>query len=347
MRIAVWGTGHIGSTVGRLWHTAGHDVTFAARDAAGPLALAEELGARAHAATVARAAAAAEIVLVAVPGPAVIDVLTAAGSSLDGRVAIDAANMMGQDGLTLRQLADAFPKARWVRAFNTLQARMLAGENHRRPPWVLFLSGDETAKPAVARLIADAGFEPVDLGGIDDSKFQDPGSALWNTTLEAEQAKALAAQIRAGDTAAADPLTAPFEKLRDHMPDDPAFFFEHLSRAVFQAGISRRVVQAKWDGIREAFRGFDPAKVASLQPADIAQLEADPRVIRNNAKIAATVNNARELLVILRAYSSVQAYLASFPDARSAAGDLHRRFQFLGDAGVWRLLTSAAQDTGQ
>src|SRR5215467_6057601 len=135
MRIAVWGTGHIGSTVGRLWHTAGHDVTFAARDAAGPLALAEELGARAHAATVARAVAAAEIVLVAVPGPAVVDVLTAAGSSLDDRVAIDAANMMGQDGLTLRQLADAFPTARWVRAFNTLQARVLAGENHRRPPW--------------------------------------------------------------------------------------------------------------------------------------------------------------------------------------------------------------------
>src|SRR5690242_5666210 len=54
MRIAVLGAGHIGSTVGRLWHAAGHDVTFAARDAAGPQALAEELGERAHAATVAR-----------------------------------------------------------------------------------------------------------------------------------------------------------------------------------------------------------------------------------------------------------------------------------------------------
>jgi 8-hydroxy-5-deazaflavin:NADPH oxidoreductase len=346
MRIAVLGAGHIGSTVGRLWHTAGHDVTFAARDAAGPQALAEELGERAHAATVARAVTAAEIVLVAVPGPVVVDVLTAAGS-LDGRVAIDAANMMGQDSLTLRQLADAFPKARWVRAFNTLQARVLADENHRRPLWVLFFSGDEKAKPTVAQLIRDAGFEPVDLGGIDDSKFQDPGSALWNTTLEAEQAKALAAQTRAGDATAADPLTAPFEKLRDHMPDDPAFFFGHLSRAVFQAGISWRVVQAKWDGIREAFRGFDPAKVASLRPADIAELEADPRVIRNKAKIAATVNNAQELLVILRTYGSVQAYLASFPDVRSAARDLHRRFWFLGGTGVWRLLTSAAQDTGQ
>ena len=344
MKIAVLGAGHIGSTVGRLWHTAGHEVTFAARDPAGPQALAAELGGRAHAATVTDAVAAAEVILVAVPGPAVIEVLTTAGS-LDGKVVIDAANMVGQDGIALRQLADAFPKGHWVRAFNTLQARVLAEENRRQPRWVLFLSGDQQAKPTVARLIADAGFEPVDLGGIDDSKFQDPGSALWNTTLEGGDARALAERIRAGDPGAADPLTAPFEKLRDHAPDDPAFFFEHLCRAVFQAGISWRVVQAKWDGIREAFGGFDPVKIASWQPADIARLEADPRVIRNNAKIEATVENARELQVILRTHGTIRGYLASFPNARSAASDLHR-FRFLGDAGVWRLLTNAAQDAG-
>jgi 8-hydroxy-5-deazaflavin:NADPH oxidoreductase len=307
--------------------------------------LAAELGDRAHAATVTGAVAAAEFILVAVPGPAVVEVLSAAGS-LDGKVVIDAANMMGQGGISLRELADTFPQGHWVRAFNTLQARVLADENHRQPRWVLFLSGDQTAKPAVARLIGDAGFEPVDLGGIDDSKFQDPGSALWNTTLEADDAKALAERIRAGDSGVADPLTAPFEKLRDHAPDDPAFFFEHLCRAVFQAGISWRVVQAKWDGIREAFDGFDPAKIASLQPADIAQLEADPRVIRNKAKIEATVQNAQELQAILRTHGTIRDYLASFPNARSAASDLHRRFRFLGDAGVWRLLTSAAQDAG-
>jgi 3-methyladenine DNA glycosylase Tag len=232
-----------------------------------------------------------------------------------------------------------------VRAFNTLQARVLADENHRQPRWVLFLSGEETARPAVVQLIADAGFEPADLGGIDDSQFQEPGSALWNTTLEAGEATALAGRVRAGE-AAADPLTAPFEKLRDHAPSDPAFFFEHLCRAVFQAGISWRVVSAKWDGIREAFHGFDPGKVAFLQPADIAQIEADARVIRNSAKIQATIQNAQELLVILREHGSIRAYLGSFPDTRAAAADLHRRFKFLGDTGVWRLLTSAARDLG-
>jgi 8-hydroxy-5-deazaflavin:NADPH oxidoreductase len=203
MKIAVLGVGHIGSAVGRLWHSAGHETTFAGRDEREPRDLVAELGARARAATVADAVAGAGVVLVAVPGPAVTDVLTAAGR-LDGRIVIDAANMMGPNRLSLRQLADAFPAARWVRAFNPLQARVLAGENHRLPRWVLFLSGDEQAKPAVVQLIEDAGFEPVDLGGIEDSRFQEPGSALWNTALESGDAKALAAPFRAGHAEPAD-----------------------------------------------------------------------------------------------------------------------------------------------
>src|SRR5260370_26373643 len=120
-QIAILGVGRVGSTIGRLWYAAGHDVTFAARDAARPGALAAELGERAHAASVADAVAGAEVVLVAVPGPAMTDVLQAAGP-LDGRVLIDAANSFGQQQVTLRSLAGAFPRARWVRAFNSLSA---------------------------------------------------------------------------------------------------------------------------------------------------------------------------------------------------------------------------------
>jgi len=53
------------------------------------------------------------------------------------------------------------------------------------------------------------------------------------------------------------------------------------------AGITGRVAAAKWDGIRAACDGFDPATIASLQPADTARLEADPRVIRDSVKIQA------------------------------------------------------------
>jgi len=51
VQIAILGVGRVGSTLGRLWHADGHDVTFSARDAARPQALAAELGARAHAAS--------------------------------------------------------------------------------------------------------------------------------------------------------------------------------------------------------------------------------------------------------------------------------------------------------
>jgi predicted dinucleotide-binding enzyme/3-methyladenine DNA glycosylase Tag len=349
MKIAVLGAGAVGSTVGRLWHAAGHDVTFTARHATRPRALAAELGERAHAASVADAVAAAEVVLVAVPVLAVTDALQAAGP-LNGRIVIDAANSLergvfGRQQLSLRSLANAFPRARWVRAFNSLNVNVMADDNHRDPPWVLFLSGEEEAKPVVAQLIRDAGFDPVDLGGTDDSQLQDPGSALWTFALTRDEATALVARIRSGDTAAADPLTAPFEKFRDHAPDDPAFFLEHLSRAVFEAGIWR-AVDAKWDGIREAFHGFDPARVAAMTPAEIAATENDARVIRNKAKIRATVENAREVLAVLDSYGSIRAHFVSFPDAHAASADMRRRFKFLGDTGVWRLLASAARDIG-
>ena len=84
--------------------------------------------------------------------------------------------LLGQHQLSLWSLADALPQARWVRAFNSLSVNVMADDNHREPPWVLFLSGDEEVKPAAAQLIRDAGFDPVDLGGIDDSQLQDPGS---------------------------------------------------------------------------------------------------------------------------------------------------------------------------
>ena len=354
MQIAILGAGLVGSTLGRLWHAAGHDITFAARDDTRPRALAAELGERAHAASVADAVAGAEVVLVAVPGSAVTDVTQAAGP-LDGRVMIDAANSFGPQQVTLRSLADAFPRVRWVRAFNSLSANVMADDNHRKPPWVMFLSGDEEAKPVVAQLIRDAGFDPVDLGGIDDSRLQDPDSALWINILTRDEATALVARIKSGDTAAAGQsalrtrareLAAPFEKLRDQAPDDPAFFLEHLSRSVFEAGINRRVVEGKWDGIREAFHGFDPAQVAAMPPDEISAVENDSRVIRNKAKIRATVENAREVLVIVDEYGSIRGYLASFPDAAAAAADMRRRFKFLGDTGVWRLLTSASRDIG-
>ena len=58
------------------------------------------------------------------------------------------------------------------------------------------------------------------------------------------------------------------------------------------------------------------------------------------------VQNAREVLAVLDSYGSIRAYLASFQDAHAASADMRRRFKFLGDTGVRRLLISAARDIG-
>jgi 3-methyladenine DNA glycosylase Tag len=100
-------------------------------------------------------------------------------------------------------------------------------------------------------------------------------------------------------------------------------------------------------GRREAFHGFDPARVAAMTPGEIVATETNPRVIRNKAKIQATVHNAQEVLAILDSYGSIRAYLASFADAHAASADMRRRFKFLGDTGLWRLLTGASRDIGK
>jgi len=111
-----------------------------------------------------------------------------------------------------------------------------------------------------------------------------------------------------------------------------ADYLESMSRAVFTAGISWKVIEAKWDGTREAFDGFDPERVAAYTPDDVDRLMVDPRVIHNRKKIEATVGNSGELIVTEREFGSIDAYLKSFADNDDLVRDLHKRFAFLGES---------------
>ncbi|MGH3912116.1 MAG: DNA-3-methyladenine glycosylase I [Pseudonocardiaceae bacterium] len=71
--------------------------------------------------------------------------------------------------------------------------------------------------------------------------------------------------------------------------------FERLSLEAFQSGLSWLTILRKRDGFRRAFAGFDPATVAGFTEEDVARLLADAGIIRNRAKITATVRNARAL----------------------------------------------------
>lgn len=72
--------------------------------------------------------------------------------------------------------------------------------------------------------------------------------------------------------------------------------FERLSLEGFQAGLSWLVILRKRPAFRAAFAGFDPAAVARFGDADVARLVTDAGIVRNRAKIEATVHNARRVL---------------------------------------------------
>jgi DNA-3-methyladenine glycosylase I len=72
--------------------------------------------------------------------------------------------------------------------------------------------------------------------------------------------------------------------------------FERLSLEAFQSGLSWLVILRKRPAFRAAFAGFDPAAVAAFGPADVQRLLADAGIVRNRAKIDATVHNARRVL---------------------------------------------------
>jgi DNA-3-methyladenine glycosylase I len=72
--------------------------------------------------------------------------------------------------------------------------------------------------------------------------------------------------------------------------------FEALTLGVFQVGLSWAVVFGKRDAFRDAFREFDIAKVAVMTDRDIDRLVHDASIIRNRAKIQATVDNARAMV---------------------------------------------------
>lgn len=115
-------------------------------------------------------------------------------------------------------------------------------------------------------------------------------------------------------------------------------YLEVLTKAVFQSGISWRVVEAKADGIRDAFFGFDPENVASLTAADVERLVQDSRVIRNRKKIEATIDNARTMLALDAEFGGFGRYLDSLGGFEATVADLKRRFRFIGDSGAYYFL---------
>lgn len=126
-------------------------------------------------------------------------------------------------------------------------------------------------------------------------------------------------------------------------PRDLHGYLESMTRIVFSSGMSWRVVEAKWKGIREAFRDFDPERVSRMTARDIDRLAKDTRVIRNLPKIEATVLNAKEVVAIGKTPGGFRGYLRSLGSADEAATALRKRFRYLGDHGSYYFLWSVGE----
>ena len=133
--------------------------------------------------------------------------------------------------------------------------------------------------------------------------------------------------------------------------------FERLSLEAFQSGLSWLVILRKRAAFRAAFAGFDPAAVAAFDDADVARLLADAGIVRNRAKIEATVHNARRVLALDRPLESLlwsfapaahrrPASLADVPatspESAAMARELKRRgLRFVGPTTCYALMQAA------
>lgn len=90
-------------------------------------------------------------------------------------------------------------------------------------------------------------------------------------------------------------------------------FLAGMTKAVFSAGFSWDVIENKWPGFEAAFDKFDPHKVAFYADRDVARLLKDARIVRNGAKIQATIANARFVVDTAKEHGSFGKFLREWP----------------------------------
>jgi hypothetical protein len=182
--VAIIGTGNIGGTLAAGFAAGGQDFLLAGRDLAAVRKIASDLGGHAEAVSVDEAVERADVLVLAVWFDVVKQLIDEYGERLAGKVIIDPTNAVGPDekggyrkvigeqessGQILAALLP--PGARLVKAFGTLSAPTLAAAARREPErGVLFYAADDDAAGGlVADLIRTDGYEPVLVGGLDQS----------------------------------------------------------------------------------------------------------------------------------------------------------------------------------
>lgn len=198
-RIGIIGAGNIGSTIGGLWTRAGHEVMLSSRHPEELKGLVDSLGPKARAGTPAEAIAFGDVVLIAVPYKAYPQLAQDYAGAWKGKIVIDAGNAtQARDGDVYAEVqaggiasvsAKYLGTARVVRAFNAANYKLFAKNAHREGGRMAIpIAGDDPqALDAVAKLVRDAGFDPVTVGPLakaDSFAMGSPGFGLELTAPE-------------------------------------------------------------------------------------------------------------------------------------------------------------------
>jgi len=118
-------------------------------------------------------------------------------------------------------------------------------------------------------------------------------------------------------TWARTPLGIAYHDLEWGVPvHDDNVLFEFLTLEGAQAGLSWETILKKREAYRQAFAGFDPARVATFKSAQVARLLRNPGIVRNRLKIGSTVGNAKAFLAVQREFGSFDAYVWTFVGGR-------------------------------
>ncbi len=176
MKIAIAGAGKIGGTIGDRWSKAGHEVVYGLRDPSK----------RSGAKPVAQALGAADTILLAIPGGALVEFAREHVKALDGKMVLDATNnFRGAKMNSWTELSAVIPKARLYRVFNTLGWDVFANPVLSGVQADQFYCGpDGRGRDVVEQLIDDAGLRPIWVGGVDQVDVVDGVLHLWYTLAQ-------------------------------------------------------------------------------------------------------------------------------------------------------------------
>lgn len=183
MKVAVIGTGNMGSGFARAFAARGVDVVMGHRDPAKAASLAAEIGSHVEGGGIAAAIKLADVVLLALPYQAVAPVLAEAGE-LKGKILIDITNpitadykelLLGHTTSASEEIQKLAGGAHVVKAFNTIFAGLISPEARTGKTLQVFVAGDDEDATAKVRKLAETlSFEPINAGPLSNSRFLEP-----------------------------------------------------------------------------------------------------------------------------------------------------------------------------